>query len=205
MKRWALHLLAAVSALLCIATAGLWIRSYWATPTVSWIIGLKEYQCYQHGSVSASHGGLCFNDGFGPFGVPWTLIISRKPLWLLREKMASPYPRFTPVALGGAHDESVLGFRLLGFEAKHQILYLAPVFPFKHGDVSETQTTVVIPLPAVVILTAFLPLRALLLLRGHRARSRLARGLCRACGYDLRATPDRCPECGICANSPSRY
>jgi hypothetical protein len=50
-----------------------------------------------------------------------------------------------------------------------------------------------------------LPTAALAWLVGRRSRlvrRRLRRGLCPACGYDLSATPQRCPECGLTPDTP---
>jgi hypothetical protein len=53
---------------------------------------------------------------------------------------------------------------------------------------------VTIPYWFLLVLTAIIP--AVSIRRRIRQLHRKRNNLCQQCGYDLRATADRCPECG---------
>jgi hypothetical protein len=54
----------------------------------------------------------------------------------------------------------------------------------------------VIQIPYWLLMAAFAAVPALAVARQLLPNTRRRKGLCRHCGYDLRETPQRCPECG---------
>ena len=72
------------------------------------------------------------------------------------------------------------------------------------GPVLEPYLYVQVPYWPAALATSLLPMWwAIDWQRRQRARARVAIGLCPSCGYDLRATPDRCPECGHAPVTPT--
>jgi hypothetical protein len=58
-----------------------------------------------------------------------------------------------------------------------------------------------VPYWALTLLALVLP--AAVATRSWRSARRTRSGHCRTCGYDLRATPGRCPECGATPTPPT--
>jgi hypothetical protein len=84
-----------------------------------------------------------------------------------------------------------LGFGFVTTDDRHDLDLIAPA--------ASRLTLIVVPHWFVVGVAAVLPL--VWISGWSRTRMRRAHGCCVDCRYDLRATPDRCPECGAAATT----
>jgi hypothetical protein len=170
-SRRLLNILTALSLLLSVAVAGLWVRGYFAWDLVHVRTRVRWFH------VSSAAGMLRAGTWRTADHDPVDLGV----VGLVRHTVRDPAEaRFL---LG--HYEQSAAYRLHFLGA--QYFALSGARPASHR---------VVVLPAWMAVSAGMVLPAWWLRARRRWRRRTAAGLCPACGYDLRATPGRCPECG---------
>jgi hypothetical protein len=180
MRRLAVHLFtlcSAASLLLCVATFALWVRSYRLTDVVDWrCSGGARWARSARGSVE-----------FGLLLVDWSAYPAEFHAPRYQRDIARPPENYLNY-LGGSWDDKDFNWEWHGFEWHHK----------RNRRLGVLHGLGVVPFWFVMIATATPPLgRMGLRWRSRvRARRRSSQGLCPSCGYDLRATPERCPECG---------
>jgi len=164
------NLATAASLLLCVLHVGLWIRSYA-------VADLLERRDRGDGFTTLGSGaGYLFHSVSSGW---WYAPTSE---W----SIAHNDPAYAADAMTLGVTRSRTG--VPGFERAEGSIY-------QSSEPSRRFTAVSYAYPAV--LTALLPITwAALAMRGFAARHRGRLGRCPRCGYDLRATPERCPECG---------
>jgi hypothetical protein len=171
-----LHILlsaaALLSLLLCVASMALWVRSYW---TCDGIHGFHPTKRVRY-AVACSRGRVaCQTD-------------EPKDLQLF----TGPYqPGKTTYDLTPPPDQEWENGWGVPLEVSRTFMGFTYMRATRLGVISTRMC--VIPLWFVTLVTALAPTAYALRARTHRRR---AKGLCPKCGYDLRATPERCPECG---------
>jgi hypothetical protein len=179
LRRRLFNLIAGVSAVLCAATAALWMYSYsgrWTMvqgPTAAYVLGISDgYLSFQQAPLSP--------DPALPASYRWR--------WLAgTEKECGLY------AAANANQSMWACLGLIRSELR---------IPYDSGDgLRGTQVafcrSLILPLWILFCCALLAPGQSLLRMRRAFVRKqRRCRGCCPDCGYDLRATPRHCPECG---------
>jgi hypothetical protein len=174
-KRRLLNLLAALSLLLCAASISAWV-----------LVANRTKAYVERGEATAD---VCRTDwvGVDSGAVVWSTCTlhnvrhapaSRRDVsWSAFVKHAEPLDIWA-LRIGSK------GVRGLGFRFESDL------------RTNPQNTWVIICVPLWFLALVFASTPAMYLSRSLRRNREAGRECCRVCGYDLRATPERCPECG---------
>ena len=189
-------LCSAVSLLLCVAVGVLWVWSYWRFVDFGRYDHRRDAAAYTQSLIrlGSTDGTLLFT--WRDVVWPWSLTDAAtvSVIWPRQQRgwfwtLQADQPDLTKGAAkrpgDGGWEISILGSRArsIGRQPGRE--------PGVHGYV--------VMVPHAIVCAALAVLPAVSVLRWRRRRRRLLSGLCPSCGYDLRASPGRCPECGAAA------
>ena len=168
-----------LSLVLMVLVAALWVRSYRFTDALFWESAGRGH------ALSTARGRLVWNWNWNP---PSTAP-ARQPRRRFDYHRMQPYTAPTYASAYGS-------FQLGDTFPQWQFAGLNWYGVRSAGGIRSA--TGVMPLAYLAAATALLPTSMALrqarsFLRSTRAHRR---NVCHSCGYDLRATPERCPECG---------
>lgn len=193
MRRWTLTILSGLSLLLCVGFVILWFSSAGATRYCrQWSDTSYEETLYEIG-VSGRGIGIGYDS--------WRttrpdVVQGRTAHLMLAFPDANEHSGFSARIVAAGKDDRYISFGDLlteetlwtrcGFQMTGKSLNMP-------GHVSKS-AGIAAPLWPLVLLTAILP--AYQFFRRERRFFRLRHNRCASCGYDLRASGERCPECG---------
>jgi hypothetical protein len=179
---------------LAVPTAAMWVRSVFLLDQVQWDPDPRPYHEPGKGEPWVVHGQYDVRTAAGGLMIFWGDLHQpagsyRKPTgrsfsWVVEEN--PEYPN-RDIAIPNQR----VFLRFAGFSI------LTDGWSFPSGHARKSYLIVPLWFPLAVLATP----GVIMLGRDLRRRRRTRAGLCVACGYDLRSTPGRCPECGLSISS----
>jgi hypothetical protein len=184
MTRRLLNLVTAQSLLLCVLSTALWVRSY----------SVRDQWSYRWREVKSDH------DTFGAYGR--TSLGGQVWIgywWQDNTYLRRPHEGFTADTwrVGSVHQQGRHFDRPVGVDPRAWRFGFGSIW---YVQAANGECSIIVPHWLLLGISAAPAASVVARRRWSRRRPEVP---CPRCGYDLRATPGRCPECGT-ASAPGR-